>query len=96
VLTLMGLEVQTIEPDAISPGDARYDVIVSEGAVSDAPAAWTNALAEGGRLGLVVRDGPVGKARLYTRLQGDVAWREIFDATPPYLAGFEPKPEFAF
>ena len=28
---------------------ARYDVIVSEGAVSDAPAAWTNALAEGGK-----------------------------------------------
>ena len=96
VLALIGLEVETVEPDVKLTSGARYDVIVSEGAVAQTPDAWTAALAEGGRLGLVVRLGPVGKARLYARREGQIVWREVFDATPPFLPGFEPKPQFAF
>lgn len=96
VLALIGLEVEAVEPDAaLNPG-ARYDVIVTEGAVAEIPAAWTEALAEGGRLGVVLRQGPVGKARLYTCCEGHAVWREVFDSTPPYLPGFEPKAQFAF
>jgi protein-L-isoaspartate(D-aspartate) O-methyltransferase len=96
VLALIGLEVEAIEPDAKLKAGARYDVIVTEGAVTQTPADWTAALAEGGRLGLVVREGPVGKARLYSRREGQIVWREVFDATPPFLPGFEPRPQFAF
>ncbi len=96
VLALIGLDVQTVEPDAKLKSGAPYDVIVTEGAVSQTPAAWTAALAEGGRLGVVVREGPVGKARLYTCREGKAVWREVFDSTPPFLPGFEAKTQFAF
>ena len=90
--------VRVVSGDPKSVGDeGPYDVIVCEGAVEQAPAAWQAALAVGGRLGVVERIGPVGKARLY--LRGDdalVARREVFDATPPVMSGFEPVRGFAF
>ncbi|MDP9103668.1 MAG: protein-L-isoaspartate O-methyltransferase [Pseudomonadota bacterium] len=74
-----------------------YDVIVVEGAVHRAPAAWTDLLAEGGRLGVVERDGPVGRARLYQRgIDGVVSVRPLFDSTPHVLPGFGPVAAFAF
>jgi len=77
--------------------DGPYDVIICEGAVDATPKTWTEALGIGGRLGVVVRRGPVGKARLYTCGEdGLVAGREVFDATPPMLPGFAPAPSFAF
>jgi protein-L-isoaspartate(D-aspartate) O-methyltransferase len=96
VLRQIGLAVDAIEPDAKPKAGARYDVIVTEGAVVEVPATWTAALAEGGRLGVVLRDSAVGKTRLYGRCDGHVVWREVFDATPAYLPGFEPKAQFAF
>ena len=96
VLALIGLQVEAVEPAAKLRVGARYDVIVTEGAVAQTPAAWTAALAEGGRLGVVTRQGPVGNARLYTCREGKAVWREVFDATPPFLPGFEPQPQFAF
>jgi protein-L-isoaspartate(D-aspartate) O-methyltransferase len=71
-------------------------VVVCEGAVSAPPSAWLAALANGGRAALVVRNGPVGKLRLYLKGEGDLGWREVFDATPPMLAGFEAGTRFAF
>jgi protein-L-isoaspartate(D-aspartate) O-methyltransferase len=77
--------------------DGPFDVIICEGAVDETPKTWTEALGVGGRLGVVVRRGPVGKARLYTCGEdGLVAGREVFDATPPMLPGFAPAPSFAF
>ena len=82
-------------------GDAKvppagFDLIVSEGAVAEVPDSWIAALNPGGRLAVVVRDGPVGKARLYIRGEGYASSRELFDATPPVLAGFEKAPTFQF
>jgi protein-L-isoaspartate(D-aspartate) O-methyltransferase len=79
---------------AIAGGD--YDIIVCEGAVSRAPQAWLKALRPGGRLAVVERDGPVGKACLYVRDEEDVGRRELFDATPPVMAGFAAQHGFAF
>ena len=73
-----------------------YDVILCEAAVSQTPKAWLSALRLGGRLAAVERDGPVGKARLYLRGDGGIASREVFDATPPMLPGFERRAQFAF
>jgi protein-L-isoaspartate(D-aspartate) O-methyltransferase len=81
---------------ALAPG-GPYALMVVEGAVPLAPGAWVDALGAGGRLGVVERSGPVGKARIY--LHGDharAASRELFDATPSMLPGFTPQPSFAF
>jgi protein-L-isoaspartate(D-aspartate) O-methyltransferase len=96
VLTHMGLNVSELTDGDLGEVAGRYDVIVCEGAVAQAPAAWVAALAMGGRLGVIERDGPVGKARVYLRSEDDVGARTVFDATPPYVAGFEPRKSFAF
>ena len=82
--------------DTTAVGGDQYDVIVCEGAVSQVPAAWTQALAPGGRLAVVVRDGPIGSVRLYSRGPDGVGWRAVFDSTPPILPGFEAKAGFVF
>ena len=91
-----GVRVVAGDPGSAG-GDGPYDVIVCEGAVEQVPAAWQGGLAVGGRLGVVERTGPVGKARLYVRGDdGLVARREIFDSTPPVMPGFELARGFAF
>jgi protein-L-isoaspartate(D-aspartate) O-methyltransferase len=76
---------------------ASFEVIVCEGAVHKTPAAWIAAIAVGGRLGVVERHGPVGKARLYLRgVDRLAAAREIFDANAPMLPGFTAAPAFVF
>jgi len=97
VLEALEVVVERLEEGdlKIVPG-ANYDLIVVEGAVARAPEAWLKALAPGGRLAVVERDGPVGKACLYVRGEGDLGRRTVFDATPPLLAGFEAHQGFAF
>ncbi len=74
-----------------------YDILVCEGAVPQAPRPWLNVIAIGGRLGVVERRGPVGKACLYFRGEDDIpARREVFDSSPPIMAGFEPVAGFSF
>lgn len=94
VLETMGLDVVRTESGEDASGD--FDVIITEGAVAEIPAAWFDRLGQGGRLAAVVRNGPVGKARLYVKQNGALGSREVFDATPPYLPGHAPKPQFAF
>lgn len=97
VMEAMGLSVDRLdEGDLRAPKGSGYDVIVCEGAVSTVPAAWTAALAVGGRLGLIERNGPAGKAMLYVRAEDGVGGRSVFDATPPWLSGFEPVESFTF
>jgi protein-L-isoaspartate(D-aspartate) O-methyltransferase len=67
-----------------------------KGAVGRAPKAWLAELAMLGRLGVVERDGPVGKAAVYVRAADGVGRREMFDSTPPVLAGLEVRHGFAF
>ena len=93
VIAELGVEVTQVEADAEPQGE--YDIIVCEGAVHRAPEAWLKALALHGRLGVVERAGPVGKACIYVRGDDGIGRREEFDAFPPVLAGFEPKPGFA-
>lgn len=72
-----------------------YDVIVSEAAVPGRPDAWLAALKVGGRLAVVERTGPAGKAVLYVKGASGVSRRELFDAAPPVLAELAPEPAFA-
>ncbi|MFT3726523.1 MAG: protein-L-isoaspartate O-methyltransferase [Terricaulis sp.] len=76
--------------------EAPYDVIMLNGAAEIVPDAWLAQLAPGGRLGVIVRQGAAGSARIYTRSGDAVAYRIAFDAAPPIAPGLERKPSFVF
>lgn len=78
------------------PDAAPYDVIVLNGAAEIVPDAWTQQLADGGRLAVIVRRGPVGEARVYTKAGGVVSYRAAFDAAPPVIQGLAAPARFVF
>jgi len=71
-----------------------FDVIFVNGAVEEVPQTWLDQLAEGGRMAVVVAEGGVRRARLYTRSGGKTAYRTPFDTAIPMLPGFEKAAEF--
>ena len=108
VMAAMGLEVYRLDAAAgeLTFGDGAegavvpsggYNVVICEGAVGNAPpATWLQLLAPGGRLGVVVRTGPIGRAELYLRSDHDIGCRDLFDCAAPIMAGFEPQAAFTF
>jgi protein-L-isoaspartate(D-aspartate) O-methyltransferase len=94
-LALEGEGATVIAGDLRAPA-GTWDVLVTEGGLSAIPDSWLGTLAPMGRLGAVVRRGPVGKATIYTRAGEAWSAREMFDSLPPWLPGFEPQPAFAF
>lgn len=97
VLEHMGLSVDRLDDgDLATPAGGGYDLVICEGAVSKAPAAWLKALGPQGRLGVVERETHLGRAVLYVASEDGVGRRPVFDATTPFLEGFEPKAGFAF
>lgn len=79
------------------PAQGPYDVILINGSVAEVPVAIFDQLAEGGRMTCVISgDGHLGRATLYQKLQGVVSSRVLFDASAPWLPGFERKPSFVF
>lgn len=95
VIETLGVPVTRLDDDLKQPPAGDFDVIICEGAVSRAPEAWLKALALNGRLAVIERDGPVGKACVYVRAEDGFGRRELFDATPPVLPGFEAQHGFA-
>ena len=94
---LEGAGAALVTADLKAPEGSGWDLIVCEGAVAQVPDAWIAALRPGGRLAVVLRDGPVGKAALFVRLEmGGSTSRQVFDATPPVLQGFERHAVFQF
>ena len=87
--------VTTVVAPLTEPTGADWDIIVSEGAVAVRPDAWIAALKVGGRLVVVERNGPNGKAVLYVRGREGVSRRELFESHPPVLAEMTPAPAFA-
>ncbi|HYE45599.1 MAG TPA: protein-L-isoaspartate O-methyltransferase [Caulobacter sp.] len=96
VLEAMGLEVTRVDGEDLTAVEGRYDLVISEGAVSTVPPEWTAALKLHGRLGVVERSGPVGRACVHVRSEEGVGGRPVFDSAAPFLSGFGPKPAFAF
>lgn len=87
--------VRTVVAPLNAPTGGEHDVIICEGAVPGRPEAWLKTLKVGGRLAVVERTGPVGKAVLYVRGEQGVSRRELFNAAPPRLAELSPDPIFA-
>lgn len=87
--------VSTVAADGWADA-APYDVILLNGAAEVVPEAWFAQLASGGRMGVIVREGAVGRARIYTRTGETVAYRVAFDAAPPVAPGLVRSPSFSF
>jgi protein-L-isoaspartate(D-aspartate) O-methyltransferase len=97
VLAAMGCEVTTQDDPTATPAGGNYDLAVCEGVVSAVPASWTGALkTPGGRLGVVVRAGAVGRAQVLIATDTGFGARDLFDCQAPIMAGFEPAQTFAF
>jgi len=97
LLEACGLAVTRFDGESLDqPPQGAFDLVVSEGAVSEVPAAWVAALAPGGRAAVIERRGPAGRAVLHLRTSEGLGRREGFDAAPPYLPGMEPQAGFAF
>lgn len=97
VLEALGVVVERLDGEDLKavPG-SNYALIVVEGAVSEAPKAWLDALAPGGRLAVIERDGPTGRAILYIHAEDGIGRRSLFDAMAPILPGFEREVGFTF
>jgi len=76
--------------------EAPYDVIVLNGAAEIVPESWLQQLAPGGRLGVIVREGAAGAARIYTRAGDAISHRTAFDAFPALTPGLERPRGFSF
>lgn len=79
------------------PGDGPYDFILVDGAAEIVPEALTAQLADRGRLAVVIKEqGGVGRGTLFTRADGVVSQRAIFDADAEVLPGFTRPQRFVF
>ncbi len=92
---LADADVTGVAAPFAEPAGAGYDLIVSEAATPARPDAWLAALKVGGRLAVVERSGPAGKAVLYVKGPSGLSRRELFDAAPPVLADLAAQPAFA-
>lgn len=75
---------------------APYDVIFMNGAVEFVPPALFEQLNENGRLACVMRVNSAGQAMVFTRHDGAIGDRAVFDAGVPKLPGFERRKSFIF
>lgn len=76
------------------PAGDDWDLIISEAATPVRAESWLAALRPGGRMVVVERSGPVGRAVLYVRGADGVSRRELFDASPAILTELAPPHEF--
>lgn len=96
VLEALGVAVTRLDGEDLTKAPTGpFDIVICEGAVARCPQAWLDVLADGGRLGVIEREGPGGKACLYLKAEGQAGRRDLFDATAPVLAGFEARHGFA-
>jgi protein-L-isoaspartate(D-aspartate) O-methyltransferase len=97
VMEAMGLTVERLEQGDLRTVSGKWPLIVCEGAVSAVPDSWLAAIAPGGRLGVVERQGPAGSAFIHQRAEsGVLGSRAMFDCIPPVMAGFEAVAGFVF
>ena len=95
-MTALGIANVTFQEGVFArgcPDQGPYDVIFSNGAVDAVPQNWFDQLKEGGRLLVVVREyahahaAHRGEARIYQKLRGQIAQRDLFEASTSLLTG---------
>ncbi len=75
---------------------ASFDIILINGASEREPKGFFPLLKDGGRLGIVHRDGNAARALVYVKSGGHVSPRRIFDAQAAVLPGFSAEAGFVF
>lgn len=93
-----------VDNAAIVEGDLKsgakqhgpFNVIFVNGAVPKIVPTWVDQLTNDGRLIVIVKSGPVGRACVMTKSGDAIGERIEFDASLPILTGFEAVPEFEF
>ncbi|TNE42204.1 MAG: protein-L-isoaspartate O-methyltransferase [Alphaproteobacteria bacterium] len=98
--TLSDLEIDNV---AVVHGDPKvgladqgpYDVVLFDGSVACSIDHIAAQLKDGGRLGVVHQDGPMGQAMLYSNIEGRITSRSLFDANVERLPGFDAEKVFA-
>lgn len=99
VLAGHGVKNATVHAGAIAAGAsalAPFDAILVQGAAEVLPKAIAAQLREGGVIACLFMNGALGVCRLGRKVDGAIAWRNIFNATAPVLPGFARKAEFIF
>ena len=91
LLTDQGVDNAILIAGPLEAGAARhapYDVITIQGGVEQVPEAVLSQLKDGGRIGAIFMDGPLGVAKIGIKAEGRVSWRPVFNAAAPVLDGF--------
>jgi protein-L-isoaspartate(D-aspartate) O-methyltransferase len=73
-----------------------FDIILINGATEREPKGFFPLLRDGGRLGVIFREGNAARALVYVKANGHVSPRRVFDAQAPVLPGFAAEPGFVF
>ncbi|MGX0977317.1 protein-L-isoaspartate(D-aspartate) O-methyltransferase [Roseovarius sp. MBR-51] len=72
-----------------APEHGPYDVITVQGAVAHLPEALLAQLKDGGRIACLFMEGALGVVRIGYKIDGQISWRDAFNAGAPILPGFE-------
>lgn len=91
ILSEEGVDNAVVVTGALAEGSAKcapYDVITIEGGVEIIPETVLAQLKDGGRIGAVFMDGPLGTVQIGYKSDGRMTWRSIFNAAAPVLPGF--------
>ena len=98
-LASRGIDNAVVITGAMRDGAADegpYDAILFNGALAEVPPALLDQLKDGGRCAAISIEGGVGRATLWRRHGMTYDRRPVFDASGPYLPGFEPTTGFVF
>lgn len=96
-LAAQGVTNVTVIAGKLCEGAAKagpFDVIILQGAAESVPAALLAQLKEGGRIGCIFMEAALGVARIGYKIDGQVNWRNAFNASAPVLPGFAAKRAF--
>jgi protein-L-isoaspartate(D-aspartate) O-methyltransferase len=99
LLAANGVDNAVVQAGPLDDGMAAhgpFDAMIVEGGIETLPDALADQLKPGGRIAAVFVDGARGQARLGLKVDGEMAWRRIFDATAPVLPGFAATKAFEF
>jgi protein-L-isoaspartate(D-aspartate) O-methyltransferase len=98
LLSEEGVDNATVVAGPLEAGAARhapYDVITIQGGVETVPDSLVGQIRDGGRIGAIFMDGPLGTVKIGYKADGRVTWRPAFNATAPVLDGFRKARDFA-
>lgn len=96
-LSEAGADNVVVETGTLAAGAAQhgpYDVVIVQGGVETLPDEILSQVKENGRICAIFLEGNLGIVRVGYKIDGDVTWRMVFNATAPLLNGFENKSEF--